>query len=100
MRINCSSSFLRDGNVYSNSLTERADSHPTLLYTDREFVPNFFPFQFVLKMMNLVGMGKTIMVSSLIQTNRGEKPEEEIPLLEDLMLILAQVWERHDFIFT
>lgn len=29
-------------------------------------------------------MGKTIMVSSLIQTNRGEKPEEEIPLLEDL----------------
>ncbi|KAL5534034.1 hypothetical protein ACEPAG_494 [Sanghuangporus baumii] len=26
-----------------------------------------------------VGMGKTIMVSSLIQTNRGEKPEEDIP---------------------
>ena len=27
-----------------------------------------------------VGMGKTIMVSALIQTNRGEKPEEEIPV--------------------
>ncbi|KAL5535720.1 RAD5 [Sanghuangporus sanghuang] len=27
-----------------------------------------------------VGMGKTIMVSSLIQTNRGEKPEEDIPV--------------------
>ena len=26
-------------------------------------------------------MGKTIMLSSLIQTNRGEKPEEEISLL-------------------
>ena len=28
-------------------------------------------------------MGKTIMVSSLIQTNRGEKPEEEVPYNEE-----------------
>lgn len=44
-------------------------------------------------------MGKTIMLSSLIQTNRGEKPEEEIFVHEDPELRAKQKQLKLDAAF-
>ena len=38
-----------------------------------------------------VGMGKTIMLSSLIQTNLGEKPEEQVPATSDQVIRSKQL---------
>ncbi|THH10977.1 hypothetical protein EW145_g955 [Phellinidium pouzarii] len=60
----CRGGILADGENYNLSLNK-----PSML---------IFFIHFENEPQKVMGMGKTIMVSSLIQTNRGETPEEEI----------------------